>query len=227
MDNDGLRQAQAITFLDMNKQNAKGFTLIELIVTITILAVLVATVVVALNPAEQLQRARDSKRVADLDAIKTAINLYQAQATDTVNMSGPYVASADCVGGGGTARFWMNTSTPTSSVPTGLTVTTSTGQTVATGTAVLASTWMPAALGQTPGGSPLAQLPLDPTNGTGVSTNFYYGYACRSSNKTFELTARLESTYYKDDLDLDGTDGGNSTSTYEAGTDLTIVPNGF
>src|SRR3989344_4824058 len=142
MDNDGLRQAQAITFLDMNKQNAKGFTLIELIVTITILAVLVATVVVALNPAEQLQRARDSKRVADLDAIKTAINLYQAQATTTVNMSGTATANADCLGGSGTARFWTNTTGFTTSTgPTSLTITTSTGQNFATTTVVLASTW--------------------------------------------------------------------------------------
>jgi hypothetical protein len=84
---------------------------------------------------------------------------------------------------------------------------------------------MPALIGQTPGGTPLAQLPLDPTTGVSAASSTYYGYGCRSSNNTFELTARLESTYFLSDLNVIGTDGGNSTSTYEIGTDLTIVPN--
>jgi|GEM_PF-6638666 len=61
----------------------RGFTLIELIVTIAILAVLVTAVVIALNPAEQLARARDSKRTTDIDALRTSWNLYLAQATST------------------------------------------------------------------------------------------------------------------------------------------------
>ena len=37
----------------------RGFTLIELIITISILAILVTILVVAINPAEQLARSRD------------------------------------------------------------------------------------------------------------------------------------------------------------------------
>jgi prepilin-type N-terminal cleavage/methylation domain-containing protein len=207
---------------------SKGFTLIELIITISILAVLVAILVVALNPAEQLARARDTKRVADLDAMKTALNLYLAQATGTPNMSGDSTANSRCTGGSGADTFFMNTAAATATIPAGfVAIVTSTGQGVTTGTAVTASSWLPASIGASPGGSPLASLPLDPTNGTGVSTSSFYGYGCRSSNKTFELTARLESTYFTTDLDLDGTDGGNSTSTYETGTDLTIVDNAY
>jgi len=213
-----------------SKQQARGFTLIELIVTVAILAVLITIVVVALNPAEQLQRSRDAKRVADLDAIKTAINLYLAQATTTINLSGDPTANARCVGGSGSSAFFANTATPNTISGTGLAqVVTSTGQTVATSSISMVSpvyTWMPALLGQTPGGTPLGNLPLDPSTGAGVSTSTYYAYACRSNN-TFELTARLESSYFKSDLNLIGTDGGNSSSTYEVGTDLTIIGNAF
>jgi prepilin-type N-terminal cleavage/methylation domain-containing protein len=204
----------------------KGFTLIELIITISILAVLVAILVVALNPAEQLARARDTKRVADLDALRTALNLYLAQATGTPNLSGDTTANNRCIGGAGTVSFFMNTASATGTIPSGFTaIVTSTGQSVATSTASASFHWLPALVGATPGGSPLANLPLDPTNGTGVSTSSFYGYGCRSSNKTFEITARLESSYFQTDLDLDGTDGGNSSSTFEVGTDLSIVPN--
>lgn len=202
----------------------KGFTLIELILTITILAVLVAILVVALNPAEQLQRARDAKRVADLDALKTALNLYLAQATATVNMSGDSTPNNRCIGGGGTVSLFTNTngaaatSTPFTATVNGI------GQYIATTTSVASGTsWLPALIGQTPGGSPIAVLPLDPTNGTGSSVTRYYAYGCRSSNNTFEITTRLESTYFNTDINIDATDGGNSATVYEVGSDLTIV----
>ncbi|MBI2591679.1 MAG: prepilin-type N-terminal cleavage/methylation domain-containing protein [Candidatus Brennerbacteria bacterium] len=205
----------------MNQKQIKGFTLIELIITISILAILIAIVVVALNPAEQLQRSRDTKRVADLDAIKTALNLYLAQATTTVNMSGAGTANQNCIGGGGTPSLYVNTTgAPTLQSGNLTALVTSTNQTVGS------AGWLGARIDQTPGGAPLASLPLDPTNGAGALTTFYYGYGCRASNNTFEITARLESNFYKTDLDQDGTDGGNSTSTYEVGTDLTIVQNG-
>ena len=208
---------------------AKGFTLIELIITISILAILVAILVVALNPAELLARSRDTKRVSDLDTLKTAMNLYLAQSTSTINLTGASTVNSGCIGVG-TPSLYANTGAATGTTPQGnLTGTvTSTGQTVATTSpATAAITWMPALVGSTPGGSPIAVLPLDPSNGTGVSTSSYYGYACRSSNKTFELTARLESSYFTSDLDLDGTDGGNASGVYEIGSDLTIVPDNF
>lgn len=216
----------------MTHNSKKGFTLIELIITISILAVLVAIVVVALNPSEQLKRSRDTKRVSDLDTLKTALNLYLAQATGTINLTAASTKNTGCVGVGA-VTFYQNTSYVTSSMGimggTNFTANSpSIGQSVATSTPTLVATsWMPALLGVTPGGAPIAILPLDPTNGTGNSTTTYYGYGCRDSNNTYEFTARLESDYFMNSLDLDGTDGGNSSSTYEGGTDLTIVGGGF
>lgn len=56
--------------------NRKGFTLIELLVVIGILAVLLAITLIAVNPAEQLQRSDDTKRQSDVTQILNALNQY-------------------------------------------------------------------------------------------------------------------------------------------------------
>lgn len=200
------------------KQTTKGFTLIELIVTIAILAVLVGIVVVAINPAEQLQRARDTKRVSDLDALVSAFNLYMAQATATINLTADATANARCTNGAGVSTIFASAAN-TLATTTGFTATTATTlQTVGASTA-----WAPARLDQTPGGSPIAVLPLDPTN----NSSFFYLYVCDAADKRYEFTARLESSYFKDELDLDGKDGGNSATTYEVGSKVTIIGSGY
>lgn len=54
----------------------KGFTLIELLVVITILAVLMVSVFVALNPAKRVRDAQDGRRRSDISSILTAIHEY-------------------------------------------------------------------------------------------------------------------------------------------------------
>lgn len=200
-------------------KSVKGFTLIELIITISILAILVAILVVAINPAEQLARSRDAKRVADLDALRSAINLYLATATNTVVLDGG--TNTLCVNGTGADTVWVNTTgTVAAALFAGsVTVSSSTNQTVGT------SGWMPVKLTDTPGGSPIGNLPLDPSGiGTaGVVSSYYYAYACESDNKKFEFGAQLESTYFKSDLDLDGKDGGASSTRYEVGSSMTLL----
>lgn len=53
-----------------------GFTLIELLVALTIVAILAVSVYVALNPAQRLQDAKDSRRATDIDTILTAVHQY-------------------------------------------------------------------------------------------------------------------------------------------------------
>jgi len=60
----------------MTKSSQKGFTLIELLVVIAIIGLLSTLAVVALNSARQ--KSRDSKRVADVKQIQTALELYFA-----------------------------------------------------------------------------------------------------------------------------------------------------
>ena|SRR3989344_7112496 len=54
----------------------KGFTLIELLIVMAILGVLAVVVLVAINPAEQMRRARDSGRISGAQQIGRAIQAY-------------------------------------------------------------------------------------------------------------------------------------------------------
>lgn len=61
-----------------NLKNQKGFTLIELLIVIGILTVLLALVLVALNPARQFAIANNTKRSSDVNTILNAIHQYAA-----------------------------------------------------------------------------------------------------------------------------------------------------
>lgn len=54
----------------------KGFTLIEILVVIGILAILLGIVLVAVNPGKNTQDARNTKRRSDVLTILNAVNQY-------------------------------------------------------------------------------------------------------------------------------------------------------
>lgn len=58
------------------RKNNSGFTLVELLLVITIISTLAVTVFVALNPSTRIKAAKDSRRQADVDSILSAIHLY-------------------------------------------------------------------------------------------------------------------------------------------------------
>ncbi len=57
-------------------QKKFGFTLVEVLVAGTILATLIGGVLLTLNPIAQINKGQDSQRLADIQAIKTAVDLY-------------------------------------------------------------------------------------------------------------------------------------------------------
>ncbi|HZE86645.1 MAG TPA: type II secretion system protein [Methylomirabilota bacterium] len=62
--------------LFVNQRKQKGFTLIELLIVISIIVALSVTIFVALNPTKRLQDARDARRIANVEALLTAIHHY-------------------------------------------------------------------------------------------------------------------------------------------------------
>jgi prepilin-type N-terminal cleavage/methylation domain-containing protein len=184
----------------------KGFTLIELLIVIAILALLMSIIIITLNPAELLKKSRDTKRVSDLNALRTALNLY------VTDKSAP---DLDGTGTCGTNRwFSLSTATISTQYASGLATTT---PRLTTGAG-----WIPVNFGSISSGSPLSALPVDPTNATSTTeaSNLYYTYACDSTSVNFELNARMESTYYKlgGDGDVVNSDGGDATYLYEVGS---------
>lgn len=55
------------------KNSKKGFTLIEILIVIGIIAILATIVLVAINPARQFAQARNSQRTSNVNAILNAI----------------------------------------------------------------------------------------------------------------------------------------------------------
>jgi len=62
----------------MKFKKNKGFTVIELLVVIGLIAVLVGALIFLINPVAQLQRSRDARRKADLRQIQSALELYRS-----------------------------------------------------------------------------------------------------------------------------------------------------
>ncbi len=183
------------------RNSEHGFTLLELLIVIAIIAILASVVMVVINPAELLKKARDSQRVSDLASLRTAIGLYLTDVTSP---------DLDYSGTCGTNLWYSDTGTDALS---GYTATHPSS--VASSTAVDGTGWIPINLTSISTGSPLASLPIDPKS----ASHYYYTYECNSSSLTYEIDAKFESTYYTTSIDSDGNDGGNAPTLYEVGND--------
>ena len=179
----------------------KGFTLLELLIVIGILAILSTTMILVINPAEILKKARDSQRISDLNTLKSAIAYY------ITSTSSPNIG--------------LSTKTYSSNVTD-----VNCGRTTASATTTLTvdgNGWIPINFNSLIGGSPIGSLPQDPnpsTSATATSTpSRYYVYLPNDSDYTFTLVANMESATYSQQ---EATDGGNVSTLYEVGTAMLL-----
>lgn len=206
-------------------KNKKGFTLLELLIVITILAVLSVAVIVIINPAETIKKARDTQRISDLSSIKTAISLYQSLVTT------PYLGGSTSDTACKASNAWdlandliwyslpADAENITDTTLAGAGTFTSAGNSQVATTAEVGEVdgtgWLPVDLLDISTGSPISNFPVDPTNDVSVTATsnlggtdssagavnanaLVYRYACdvTSSVKTYEINATLESSAF-------------------------------
>jgi prepilin-type N-terminal cleavage/methylation domain-containing protein len=225
-------------------KTSQGFTLLELLIVIGIVAILSVALVFILNPGETLKKARDSQRISDLTTLKKAIEIYKT------NVRSPILAGTSnndgCKGTSLSPSWDTATDHIYYSYPSDIggvdqskiSATALDGQTFSAGVAVqttkanLGKTdgtgWLPINFASLPGGSPISALPVDPVNTIAditkpLNTDLVYRYVCSQKDLAFELGTTLESIDYTSTDNKMSKDGGNNDSYYEVGTSLALM----
>jgi len=169
----------------------KGFTLVELLVVLALIAVLAAVLIVVIRPGQIMSRGRDAQRQGDLRNLASAVDAYLVEMAMNPDLSWPQ--RGGCTGGTSPHIFYSVSGTlPPTGWPTLPTGHTATGT---TSNAINGTGWVPLNFGNVPVIN-LPQLPLDPRNGTsgtvnGVTVTFAYSFACHA-DFNYEFAAKLE-----------------------------------
>src|SRR5260221_2535429 len=94
-----------------NLKANQGFTLIEILVVIGMIASLATIVLIAINPARQFKQGRDTQRTSNVNAILNAVGQYIADTKGNMPPGMPAQGAAG-VDSGSTAAL-CNALTPT------------------------------------------------------------------------------------------------------------------
>ena len=248
-----------MTFINtkLRGEQEAGFTLLELLIVISIIAILSVALVFLLNPAEALKKSRDAQRISDLKTLKTAIGVMLASTTtpslDNFAAAGDAGSCLTVVPSGSGVLALNSTAKIAYSVPTiSCSGAAPTAGGDAAGTFGPEGSWCSGGNANVDGvngwikidfkalssGSPISNLPVDPTNtvtaGSPQKTDLVYRYACQNATSAtigagkpsyvFETDAVLESTAYTVDDNKMAKDGGDNDNMYEEGNSLNLLP---
>jgi len=78
--------------------NRKGFTLVEVLLVVVIIAILAAIVIIAINPARQISQANNTQRSSDVQALLNAV--HQSAIDNRGTLPAAITAVATVVGSG-------------------------------------------------------------------------------------------------------------------------------
>ncbi len=211
-------------YFGKNKKKTKGFTLIELLVTITMLAIIITIIVVLIDPAEIFRKTRDTRRMADLSAIRDALTYNIVSSGGTADLDG---ANSSSCSDEGSKSVYVSIPAETTmyAAPTGWSWRQAVKNSLA---ATNGAGWVPVNFQSFSGGSPIFNLPVDPRNviSTLPGQRYFYSYACRRSDSKFELNTRFESNEFGPGGTEDKAvlDGGDVPDVYELGAASNILP---
>lgn len=123
----------------------QGFTLIEILVVIGIIAILAAIVIIAINPARQFAQARNSQRTSNVNSILNAIGQRSA------DNKGLFPTATGCAALAAGTTYTIGIGSGTFLAPA----------TALVDLSCLVPTYIP------------SQLPVDPSTGTWTSATVY------------------------------------------------------
>jgi prepilin-type N-terminal cleavage/methylation domain-containing protein len=200
------RFARRGVFCEFCKTGA-GFTIIELLVVVAIVAVLAGVAVAYINPAELYRQSRDSRRASDLAQLTRATEFARGS-NSNMFVGSPQTVYVSLPDGDPECDSYA---LPT--LPFGWEYSCK-----AAGVYQRAdgSGWHP--VNFSTGGQAFSTLPIDPDNDIGVFR--YYTYVVDGGDR-WEATAKFSSGKF---AAYSGADGGTTSNSFEVGSDLFLTP---
>ncbi|MFH1781124.1 MAG: prepilin-type N-terminal cleavage/methylation domain-containing protein [Patescibacteria group bacterium] len=138
----------------------KGFTLVELLIVIAIIAILAAVVFVALDPAQRFADSRDSTRSSEVNSILNAVLKYQVDNDGTLPAGINDVANTVQILGVDSGNTDCSVATPVCTQSATAVYSAAASGCYVDFTGVLTDKY-------------LASMPLDPQTGTSDDTRYY------------------------------------------------------
>jgi prepilin-type N-terminal cleavage/methylation domain-containing protein len=214
---------------DIKTERVKGFTLLEIVLTLAVLSLILAVFVSVGNPLELFKTARDNQRLSDLNALKIAVLNYIENATTTIDLDGPFLTGKGVDESSRT--IFISVASDIENVADTFVDASSTiwavNQVVsATLTTISGSGWLPINFKELPKKT-ISKLPLDPVNL--YSQKNFYSYVFRRYDNSFEINANLESVQLSSSgaNDQESKDSGDNDNLYEVGSNFNLMPSGF